>query len=49
VDTFLIFLGVVFGFALCWFTKDNIIVMVTGARSFAAKLEAKAKAIKADL
>lgn len=49
MDLFLIFLGVVFGFALCWFTKDNIILMVTSAENFAKKLDAKAKALRADL
>lgn len=35
------------GFALCWFAKDKLMVMVTGTEAFIAKLEAKATALKA--
>lgn len=37
------------GFALCWFAKDRITVLVTGAESFIKALEAKAAALKAAL
>ena len=37
------------GFAACWFSKDKLIIAVTGATSFAKSLEAKAAAIKAAL
>lgn len=47
MDPFLIFLGAVFGYALCWFTKDNVTVMVTGTESFIKRLEAKTAALKA--
>jgi hypothetical protein len=37
------------GFALCWFAKDKITVLVTGTESFVRTLEAKAAALKAAL
>jgi hypothetical protein len=37
------------GFALCWFAKDKITVLVTGTESFIGRLEAKAAALKAVL
>jgi hypothetical protein len=37
------------GFALCWFAKDKITVLVTGTESFVRTLEAKAAALKAVL
>lgn len=37
------------GFAMCWFFKDPLLKSFLGAKAFAAKLEAKAKAIKAAL
>jgi hypothetical protein len=37
------------GFALCWFAKDRITVLVTGTESFVRTLEAKAAALKAVL
>lgn len=37
------------GFAACWFTKDWLVKVVTGAETFAKNLEAKAKAIRAAL
>jgi hypothetical protein len=46
MDLFLIFLGVVFGYALCWFTKDNVTVMVTGTEAFVKSLEAKVSSLK---
>jgi hypothetical protein len=49
MDILMISLGVVVGFALCWFVKDNIIEMATGAEAFAARLETKAASIKAAL
>ena len=49
MDWFMAFLGAALGFALCWFTKDNIMVMVRGTETFAAKLEAKARALRAAL
>lgn len=49
MDIFLGSLCVVFGFVLCWFTKDNIIVMVKGSEGFVTSLETKAKALKAKL
>lgn len=46
---FYIGLGAVGGFALCWFTKDAILVMVTGTEAFVGRLETKARALRADL
>ena len=37
------------GFALCWFAKDKITVLVAGTESFIRALEAKAAALKAAL
>jgi hypothetical protein len=34
------------GFALCWFAKDKIAVLVTGTESFIKALEAKVAALK---
>jgi hypothetical protein len=36
-------------FALCWFAKDKITVLVTGTESLIKALEAKAAALKAAL
>jgi hypothetical protein len=49
MDWLAFFIGVALGFPLCWFTKDNIMVMIRGTESFAAKLEAKARALRAAL
>jgi hypothetical protein len=43
------FTAVAAGFALCWFTKDKITVLVTGAESYIRALEAKVAALKAAL
>ena len=37
------------GFALCWFAKDRITVLVTGTEAFIKALETKAAALKAAL
>jgi hypothetical protein len=37
------------GFALCWFAKDRITVLVTGTEAFIKTLETKAAALKAAL
>ncbi len=37
------------GFAACWFSKDTLIVAVTGTTNFVKSLEAKAAAIRAAL
>ncbi|MCA1400043.1 hypothetical protein [Bradyrhizobium sp. BRP56] len=39
----LVFIG---GFAVCWVFKDQIIKLFLGAKAFADKLDAKAKAIR---
>jgi hypothetical protein len=46
---FLMTMGFTGGFALCWFAKDKITVLVTGTESFIGALEAKAAALKAAL
>jgi hypothetical protein len=46
---FLMSLAFAGGFALCWFAKDRIAVLVTGTESFVQTLEAKAAALKAAL
>jgi hypothetical protein len=43
------FIAAAAGFALCWFAKDKITVLVTGTESFIKALEAKAAALKAVL
>lgn len=43
------FIAAVVGFALCWFAKDRITMLVTGTDAFIRKLEAKAAALKAVL
>jgi hypothetical protein len=42
-------LGLIAGGALIWFCKDKIQALVIGGKAFAAKLEAKAAALKAAL
>ena len=44
---FLMSISFASGFALCWFVKDKITLLVTGADSFIKALEAKAAALKA--
>ena len=34
------------GFAVCWFFKDQITKLFLGAKAFADKLDAKARAIR---
>ena len=46
---FTAFIAAVGGFALCWFSKDRITVLLTGTESFIKTLEAKAAALKAAL
>ena len=46
---FIVFVSAAGGFALCWFAKDKITVLVTGTESFIKELEAKAAALKAAL
>ncbi len=49
MTVFLSSLAFASGFAACWFTKDKLVIAVTGATTFAKALEAKAAAIKAAL
>lgn len=44
---FLMFLGFAGGFALCWFARDKILVVLNGTESTIAKLEAKIALLKA--
>jgi hypothetical protein len=46
---FIAFIAAAAGFALCWFAKDKITVLLTGTESFIKALEAKAAALKAVL
>jgi hypothetical protein len=46
---FIAFIAAAAGFALCWFAKDRITVLVTGTESFIKTLETKAAALKAAL
>jgi hypothetical protein len=46
---FIAFIAAAAGFALCWFAKDRITVLVTGTESFIKALEAKAAVLKAVL
>ena len=46
---FTAFIAAAAGFALCWFAKDKITVLMTGTESFIKALEAKAAALKAVL
>jgi hypothetical protein len=45
----LLALGFAAGFALCWFSKDGILLSVNGTESFIRAIEAKAAALKAVL
>jgi hypothetical protein len=49
MTAFLSFLAFGAGFAACWFSKDKLLIALTGATNFAKSLEAKAAAIKAAL
>jgi hypothetical protein len=49
MDIFLGSLCIVFGYALCWFTKDNVVMMATGTENYAKRLEAQVAALKAKL
>jgi hypothetical protein len=46
---FIVSVSAAAGFALCWFAKDKLTVLVTGTESFIKALEAKAAALKAAL
>jgi hypothetical protein len=46
---FIVSISAASGFALCWFAKDTITVLVRGTESFIRTLEAKAAALKAVL
>jgi len=46
---FTAFIAAASGFALCWFAKDNISVLMTGTELFIRTLEARAAALKAGL
>jgi len=41
-----LFLGFAGGFAACWYMKDTLLKWYHGAANLAAKLEAKAAALK---
>jgi hypothetical protein len=46
---FVVSIAAAAGFALCWFAKDGITVLVTGTESYIKMLETKAAALKAAL
>lgn len=49
MEVFFVSVAFLAGYAGCWYSKDAVTSFVTGAAAFAAKLEAKAAAIKAAL
>lgn len=49
MELFLISLSAIGGYVACWYSKDALTKLFTGAKAFADSLEAKAAAIKAAL